>query len=465
VLNAKHHEREAQIVAQAGRLGAITIATNMAGRGTDILLGGNPEFRARQEADPDEEQEKYRELFEKYKKEAEEERARIVRKADPSSPYAKRCLAQIKKWCQETGRPFRSEEWRDQIYEGGLHVIGCQRHEARRIDDQLAGRAGRQGDPGSAQFFMSLEDDLLRIFGGERIASLMERLGVKEGEPITHDLLTRAIRRAQKRVEERNFEIRKRLLEYDEVMAKQREAIYALRERFLLPPEGEVPDPHELMGYLGEMAGEYAEVLTERYAPPGSTPEAWDLSGLAKALARLSEPAPGPEALSQAKRWDALVERVREALVGQLERQRERLAPHFPIVARLVLLRVVDENWRQHLLELDDLKEVIGWRAYGGRDPLVEFKREAHRLFQEMLLRAEEEALTFLLSPKLSVRGAPPPPEAIPVGAAASTASAATPANPSPVSRHPSRQKKVGRNDPCPCGSGKKYKHCCGKDK
>ncbi|HAF69829.1 TPA: preprotein translocase subunit SecA [Candidatus Acetothermia bacterium] len=465
VLNAKHHEREAQIVAQAGRLGAITIATNMAGRGTDILLGGNPEFRARQEADPDEEQEKYRELFEKYKKEAEEERARIVRKADPSSPYAKRCLAQIKKWCQETGRPFRPEEWKEGLYEGGLHVIGCQRHEARRIDDQLAGRAGRQGDPGSAQFFMSLEDDLLRIFGGERIASLMERLGVKEGEPITHDLLTRAIRRAQKRVEERNFEIRKRLLEYDEVMAKQREAIYALRERFLLPGDGKPPDVEELMGYLSEMIGEYAELLTERYAPPSSGPEAWDLEGLAKALARLSEPAPGPEALSQAKRWDALVERVREALVGQLERQRERLAPHFPIVARLVLLRVVDENWRQHLLELDDLKEVIGWRAYGGRDPLVEFKREAHRLFQEMLLRAEEEALTFLLSPKLSVRGAPPPPEAIPVGAAASTASAATPANPSPVSRHPSRQKKVGRNDPCPCGSGKKYKHCCGKDK
>ncbi|MBC7099817.1 SEC-C domain-containing protein, partial [Candidatus Bipolaricaulota bacterium] len=305
----------------------------------------------------------------------------------------------------------------------------------------------------------------LRIFGGERIASLMERLGVKEGEPITHDLLTRAIRRAQKRVEERNFEIRKRLLEYDEVMAKQREAIYALRERFLLPGDGKPPDVEELMGYLSEMIGEYAELLTERYAPPSSGPEAWDLEGLAKALARLSEPAPSREELSQAKRWEGLVELVRETLQAQLHRQRERLSPHFPIVARLVLLRVVDENWRQHLLELDDLKEVIGWRAYGGRDPLVEFKREAHRLFQEMLLRAEEEALTFLLSPKLSVRGAPAPPEAVPVGVTPSTASATTPTNPSPVTRHPSRQKKVGRNDPCPCGSGKKYKHCCGKDK
>ena len=463
VLNAKHHEREAQIVAQAGRLGAITIATNMAGRGTDILLGGNPEFRARQEADPKEEPEKYKELLEKYKKEAEEERAKIVRKAAPSSPYAKKCLAQIKKWCQETGRPFRPEEWKDGLYEGGLHVIGCQRHEARRIDDQLAGRAGRQGDPGSAQFFMSLEDDLLRVFGGERIGELMDRLGVKEGEPITHDLLTRAIRRAQKRVEERNFEIRKRLLEYDEVMAKQREAIYALRERFLLPAEGKPPDVEGLMGYLSEMIGEYAELLTERYAPPGSTPEAWDLPGLAKALARLSEPAPGVEELSQAERWEGLVEKVKETLQAQLHRQRERLSPHFPIVARLVLLRVVDESWRQHLLELDDLKEVMGWRAYGGRDPLVEFKREAHRLFQEMLLRAEEEALQFLLSPKLSVKAAPPP-EAAPVGVGKRTEKPHAPKKKGSKSKVKVKT-KVGRNDPCPCGSGKKYKYCCGRNK
>ena len=468
VLNAKHHEREAQIVAQAGRLGAITIATNMAGRGTDILLGGNPEFRARQEADPNEEPERYRELLEKYKLEAAEERRKIVRKADPDSPYGKRCLAQIKKWCQETGRPFRPGEWRDRLYQGGLHVIGCQRHEARRIDDQLAGRAGRQGDPGSAQFFMSLEDDLLRVFGGERISSLMERLGVKEGEPITHDLLTKAIRRAQKRVEERNFEIRKRLLEYDEVMGKQREAIYSLRERFLLPSKGQEPDAEEIMGYLAEMAAEYAEVLAERYAPPSSGPETWDLEGLSKALARLSQQPPTAGKLAEAKRWEGLAELVRETLVEQLQRQRERLAPHFPIVARLVLLRVVDANWRQHLLELDDLKEVIGWRAYGGRDPLTEFKREAHRLFQEMLLRAEEEALTFLLSPKLSVRGAPAPPEAVPVGAPATgghTSTTAVKSQPAKrAGKEPKFKAKVGRNDPCPCGSGKKYKHCCGKN-
>jgi len=461
VLNAKHHEREAQIVAQAGRLGAITIATNMAGRGTDILLGGNPEFRARQEADPEEEPEKYQELLEKYEKEAAEERAKIVRKTDPDSPYGRKCLAQIKKWCQETGRPFRPEEWRDQIYEGGLHVIGCQRHEARRIDDQLAGRAGRQGDPGSSQFFLSLEDDLLRVFGGERIGNLMDRLGVKEGEPITHDLLTRAIRRAQKRVEERNFEIRKRLLEYDEVMAKQREAVYALRERFLLPAEGESPDDAALMEYLSEMIEEYAGILTERYAPPASGPEAWDLTGLARELARMSEPAPSVQDLSSAKRWEELSDKVRETLLTQLSRQRERLAPHFPIVARIVLLRVVDENWRQHLLELDDLREVIGWRAYGGRDPLIEFKRESHRLFQEMLLRAEEEALHFLLSPKLSLKGAPPR-ELAPVGGREARPAQARRRE---VAPKPKAKAKVGRNDPCPCGSGKKYKHCCGREK
>jgi preprotein translocase subunit SecA len=474
VLNAKHHEREAQIVAQAGRLGAITIATNMAGRGTDIVLGGNPEYRARQEADQNE-PERYLELLEKYKREAEEERKGILQQGDPDSPYGRRCLERIKRWCQETGSPFRPEEWRDEVYQGGLHVIGAQRHEARRIDDQLAGRAGRQGDPGTSQFFLSLEDDLLRIFGGERIGALMDRLGVQEGEPITHDLLTRSIRRAQRRVEERNFEIRKRLLEYDEIMARQREAIYALRERFLLP-SGEAPDAargiksdepipqaEALFDYLSEMTAEYAGILAERYAPPGADPEDWDLAGLARELSSLSPTAPSQGELGGLRRGE-LVAHIGEALQEGLSRQRERLAPHFPTIARLVLLRIVDESWRQHLLELDDLREGIGLRAYGGTDPLVEFKRESHRLFQEMLLRAEEEALKFLLSPKLSVRGAPGEAAPVEVGARA---------NVGPVSASPKRKKqpnvevkkKVGRNDPCPCGSGKKYKHCCGRGK
>ncbi|MEN3009582.1 MAG: preprotein translocase subunit SecA, partial [Candidatus Bipolaricaulaceae bacterium] len=447
VLNAKYHEKEAMIVAQAGRYGAITIATNMAGRGTDILLGGNPEYRARQEADPQAEPERYQELLARYRKEAEEERQKIVRPADPRSPYGRWVLEQIRKWCRETGKEFRPEEW-GEIYQGGLFVIGCQRHEARRIDDQLAGRAGRQGDPGEAQFFLSLEDELLRIFGGERLAALMERLGVKEGEAITHDLLTRAIRRAQKRVEERNFEIRKRLLEYDEIMAKQRDAIYALRERFLLPAPGETPNDAELREHLRGMAEEFAEILVERYVPRGKPPEAGDLEGLRRELAQVCEPVPE----LPARRWEELLGRVQEALREQLDRQWARLAPYFPVVARLVVLRTVDENWRLHLLELDDLREGIGLRAYGGTDPLVEFKREAHRMFEEMLVRSEEQVMRVLLSPRLTVRveGQPAP-------------TAVAPHSPSPA-RRPAPPDRVGRNDPCPCGSGKKYKHCCGKN-
>ncbi|MCD6540482.1 SEC-C domain-containing protein, partial [Candidatus Bipolaricaulota bacterium] len=472
VLNAKYHEKEAMIVAQAGRLGAITIATNMAGRGTDILLGGNPEYRARQEVDPNEEPEKYRELLEKYKKEAEEERKKIVKKVDPDTPYGRWVLSQIKKWCQETGRPFREEEWRDKIYKGGLHVIGCQRHEARRIDDQLAGRAGRQGDPGSAQFFLSLEDDLLRIFGGERLANLMDRLGIKEGEAIEHELLTSAIRRAQKRVEERNFEIRKRLLEYDEIMAKQREAIYAIRERFLLPAPGEEPDNTELFQYLEEIVSEYAEIVCSRHAQKNADPSEWDLKGLTAELSQVLASPPTKEELRRLGDYEELVERVRELLLSQLEAQRERLAPHFPTLARIVILRTVDENWRQHLLELDDLREGIYLRAYGGRDPLIEFKREAHRLFQEMILRTEEQVVRFLLSPRLVIREAPPVPGRRVQGRAArppvpqpvaSTTAPKGSAAPSRATRHAS-SKKVGRNDPCPCGSGKKYKHCCGRN-
>ncbi len=464
VLNAKYHEKEAMIVAQAGRLGAITIATNMAGRGTDILLGGNPEYRARQEADPQTEPEKYRELLQKYREQAEEERKKIVQKTALSSPYGQWALEQIKRWCEETGKKFRPEEWQE-IYQGGLFVIGCQRHEARRIDDQLAGRAGRQGDPGEAQFFLSLEDDLLRIFGGERLNSLMERLGVKEGEAITHNLLTRAIRRAQKRVEEQNFEIRKRLLEYDEIMAKQRDAIYALRERFLLPAPGETPNDKELREHLLGMVEEFVELLGERFVPQGRWEEA-DLAGLSRELATVCDPP--PELPPQ--NWAELQKTVQEALKQQLDRQWHRLSPHFPVVARLVVLRTVDENWRQHLLELDDLREGIGLRAYGGTDPLVEFKREAHRLFQEMLVRSEEQVMRVLLSPRLAIRVEAAP---TPAAARASTTSTTSPKRPEPLTpaRSPTASgastppKKVGRNDPCPCGSGKKYKHCCGKKK
>ncbi len=492
VLNAKYHEKEAQIVAQAGRLGAITIATNMAGRGTDIVLGGSPEFRARAEADPVEDPQKHGELLARYRKEAEEERRVIVQKHDwdvvvptglvgrmkglwrrvkqritrkpvSTSPYTERCLRAIRQWCGDTGRPFRAEEW-EGIARGGLAVLGFQRHEARRIDDQLAGRSGRQGDPGSNQFFLALEDDLLRIFGGERLSGLMERLGVKEGEAITHNLLTRSIRRAQKRVEERNFEIRKRLLEYDEIMARQREAVYALRERFLLPEPGEEADDGALREHFAAMTAEYAEILADRYAP-GPSPEAWDLPGL---LRELGQVCANPPADIPAHRREEISAAVGDALRSQFDSQWTRLAPHFPMIARMVLLRTTDENWRQHLLELDELREGIGLRAYGGTDPLVEFKREAHRVFQEMILRSEEEALRFLLSPRLAVRAEPAEGRAATVSAPAPLASrTSTTAIPARRARTSTTATagggKVGRNDPCPCGSGKKYKHCHGK--
>ncbi|HAZ30869.1 TPA: preprotein translocase subunit SecA [Candidatus Acetothermia bacterium] len=469
VLNAKYHEKEAVIVAQAGRLGAVTIATNMAGRGTDIVLGGNPEFRARAEADPAEEPDKYAETLARSREEATAEREKIIASADEDPTYRRGTMTRIREWCADTGRAFRPEDWEGAMVRGGLAVLGFQRHEARRIDDQLGGRCGRQGDPGSSQFFLSLEDDLLRIFGGERLGGLMERLGVKEGEAITHNLLTRSIRRAQKRVEERNFEIRKRLLEYDEIMARQREAVYAVRERFLLPDPGDEPDDTALREHLAEMTAEYAEILTDRFAP-GPSPEAWDLPGLIRELGQVR----APLAELPADRRERIRADVGDLLLAQLESQWTRLAPHFPTIVRMVLLRTTDENWRQHLLELDELREGIGLRAYGGTDPLVEFRREAHRMFQEMILRSEEEALRFLLSPRLAVRAEPTPgrattvssPTPLPLRTSTSTTAAPTA---TPTKAHAAAtgrgdgDGKVGRNDPCPCGSGKKYKHCHGR--
>jgi len=396
VLNAKYHEQEAEIVADAGQRGAITVATNMAGRGTDIKLG------------------------------------------------------------EGVAQP------------GGLHVVGAQRHESRRIDNQLIGRAGRQGDPGSSQFYLSMEDDLLRIFGGDRIAPLMERLGMKEGEAIEHDLLTGAIRRAQKRVEGRNFEIRKRLLEYDLVLSKQREAVYALRDRFLLPPPGaeEGIDPSaetDLESYLLDLFEEWAENLIGRHAPSTRPRDAWDLAGLASELATYGETA---KQEFDAPDSDGIVAAVRRHLERALTAQRERLGRPFPLLARYIILTTIDEAWRTHLYNLDDLKGGIGWTAYGGTDPLVAFKRESFVMFQEMLRNAAEKIVRIVLNPRLTVTTGTAPrrqPEAIRYVHPSAAIAAEGPGGNTP--RRPTRVEKApGRNDPCPCGSGKKYKKCCGRD-
>jgi len=327
VLNAKYHEKEAEIIKDAGQRGAITVATNMAGRGVDIKLGEG--------------------------------------------------VAEL----------------------GGLHIIGAQRHESRRIDDQLRGRAGRQGDPGSSQFFISLEDELIRLFGGDRMGAIMDRLGMEEGQAITHDLLTRAVRRAQKKVEERNFEIRKRLLQYDQIMAKQREVIYSLRSRFLI---GQETDPKELEEYLRGILEEYAASLVEEYLPDNGE---WDLAGLRRALAEFQNAPLDPAALSRDNlRREEYQELIEQFLMENYRAQAARLGEHFPEVSRWMILSIIDENWRRHLWELDELREGIGWRGYAGRDPLVEFTRESFLLFQGMLARVQEQIVNYLFKPRLELR-------------------------------------------------------------
>jgi len=394
VLNAKYHEQEAEIVADAGRHAAITVATNMAGRGTDIKLGDG--------------------------------------------------VADL----------------------GGLHVIGAQRHESRRIDNQLLGRAGRQGDPGSSQFYLSMEDDLLRIFGGDRIAPLMDRLGMSEGEAIEHDLLTGAIRRAQKRVEGRNFEIRKRLLEYDLVLSKQREAVYTLRDRFLLPPPGSEnglsPDAEsDLEEYLHSLFDEIAENLVGEHAPAGRPRDEWDLSGLAH---ELSSSAPIDATALDAPDTESVAAIASGHLRAALIAQRERLGKPFPLLARYIILTTIDEAWRTHLYNLDDLKGGIGWTAYGGTDPLVAFKRESFVLFQEMLANAAEKVVRIVLNPRLTVSTGPAPKRAPENVRYVHSSTAPPSAKRQPEGRRSVRvEKEPGRNDPCPCGSGKKYKKCCGR--
>jgi preprotein translocase subunit SecA len=414
VLNAKHHEREAEIVAQAGRKGAVTIATNMAGRGTDIVLGGNPEFLARQRAGVD----------------------------DPSYPEI---LAQFKKMC--------SDEHREVVEAGGLFILGTERHESRRIDNQLRGRSGRQGDPGESRFYLSLEDDLLRIFGSERISSIMDRLGVAEDEPIEHPLISRSIEGAQKKVEGRNFEIRKHLLEYDDVMNKQREVIYTQRRTIL--------SEENLREHIEEMIDEVLDETVDMYAPRKSPVSEWDMEGL-KGWVRnvfdidfdyVPEKGAAPESL-----LGTLRERV-------LERYAQREAEFSPQIMRMVerqiLLITLDSLWKDHLLSMDHLKEGIGLRGYGQKNPLREYQREGFDMFLATLSRMRELSLERLFKIQIQREedveriSNKERKQRMQLGRGPSSEKPAT---------FKRQGKKVGRNDPCPCGSGKKYKQCCGAD-
>jgi len=415
VLNAKYHEKEAEIVAQAGRLGSVTIATNMAGRGTDILLGGNPEFmaqaalRGREDYDPEDPAglDLYRQMVAKYEGDCEDEHRQVVEL-------------------------------------GGLHIIGTERHESRRIDNQLRGRSGRQGDPGSSQFFSSLEDDLMRLFGSDNIAGIMEKMGMDEDVPIEHGLITKSIEGAQKRVEARNFNTRKHVLEYDDVMNQQRELIYQQRMKVL--------QEQDLKEVVLQMIAESVARSVEIYCPDGVIPEEWDLTGLLSHAEQLYlpghelEPADlegvGREALKELLLDKATAAyEAREAELGE-EVLRE--------LEQVVLLRVVDEKWMDHLDAMDQLREGINLRAYGQKNPLIEYKFESYQMFQNMVESIQEDVVRYMF--RVNVVQAPEQRQT--VENKYQEEGAAQPVR---------KEEKIGRNSPCPCGSGKKYKKCCGQ--
>ena len=488
VLNAKYHEREAEIVAQAGRKGSVTIATNMAGRGTDILLGGNPEHMARQQA-----------LKEKVAEEVAKADFRVV--DDESFIY----FSQEDRFYR-TPRPdwerifayFRQQtdaEHREVVEAGGLHIIGTERHEARRIDNQLRGRAGRQGDPGSSRFYLSLEDDLMRIFGSDRISGLMERLGMEEDVPIEHKMVTKAIERAQKQVEAQHFAVRKHLIEYDDVMNKQRENVYSLRRELLegkirlsdSEDEGAVKEV-DSREYLMTLAEELIEEQVAAYCGAELDPEEWNTGGLAKALGEIF--ALPPERMDAIDLRDRSPEELHDAFwAGALDQYTEKEASIdqqlLSRVERDVMLQIVDVQWKDHLYGLDHLKEGISLRGYGQRNPLVEYKRESFAMFQAMKDRIDEETVKYLwrLRPvvrdgstratKPAIRRSTPlsynePRLASGLGGLGGGSGSGGP-RPARTGGDDAAVKtirrdvaKVGRNDPCPCGSGKKYKKCHG---
>jgi len=420
VLNAKYHEMEAEIVAQAGRYAAVTIATNMAGRGTDIVLGGNPEGLARQ----------------------------MLKGKEYTKEEWDKTLAECTALC--------AIEKEKVIAAGGLHILGTERHEARRIDNQLRGRSGRQGDPGSSRFYLSLEDDLLRIFGSDRIAGLMGKLGMEEDVPIEHRMVSRAIENAQKKVENHNFEMRKHVLEYDDVMNQQRKVIYEQRRQLLAGTDLK----EEVLGLAEEML----DGMVDFYCPEGAYPETWDVTGLKDVLAaKFSYHAGGdidPQSLSREAFREKLWEALKQSYDAKEQQIGSELMRH---LEKVFMLQAVDHQWKDHLLAMDHLKEGIGLRGYGQKDPLIEYKKEGFDMFEEMKLRIVESTVENLFRIKVAAKEQGEEIERKQKRQIANLSfvgagdAAAKPAEPVHVGA------KVGRNDPCPCGSGKKYKKCHGK--
>jgi preprotein translocase subunit SecA len=424
VLNAKHHEREAEIIAQAGRVGTVTISTNMAGRGTDILLGGNSKFLAKTMVDGEPTEEAMQKATQKALAIVQKEKERVIQL-------------------------------------GGLHVLGTERHEARRIDNQLRGRSGRQGDPGSSRFYLSLEDDLLRIFGSERISNIMDRLGIEEDQPIEHGLVTKAIENAQRKVEAHNFEIRKHLLEYDDVMNKQREVIYSQRR--------EVLGSEDLKDTVMEMIEEQGEGLVEFYTDEKEHPEDWDLKALQDAVYqqfcfKWSAPSVGENGIKREQLSEMIVQNAKDVYQ---KKEEEFGVPMLRYLEKVIMLQSIDYHWKDHLLAIDQLKEGIGLRGYGQKDPRIEYQKEAYQMFLEMLDRIKKDTVEKLFAIQIAkeqqevkeMKMERKQAFVMSRGEAAQGGGGKTEDGKGVTIRR--EGKKVGRNDPCPCGSGKKYKRCC----
>ncbi len=423
VLNAKHHENEAYIIAQAGRKGAVTISTNMAGRGTDIVLGGNPEMMLKEEM-------------------------RLKGKEYTPEEYEKR-LNELRKQCEK--------EREEVLKAGGLHVLGTERHESRRIDNQLRGRSGRQGDPGSSRFFVSLEDDLMRIFGGERISSLMDKLKIPEGEPIENKLITKSIENAQKKVEGHNFEIRKQLLEYDDVMNKQRETIYSLRKDILT--EGNLKE------LMSEFIEEYFDSVFYKYVDEKINPEEWDFESLIK---ELESDLTIKFDIKFDQLEDVSVQEIKEKLLGIIFKEYENREKTFGEelirhLEKLILLHTLDSLWKEHLLNIDLLKEGIGLRGYAQQDPVRVYQKEAYELFLSLIESIKMTAVKDFFRIRVVTEDEVNKLEQETKKDQEFVLVAGGEPSEEEVKKKPQKRKfqKVGRNDPCPCGSGKKYKKCC----
>lgn len=459
ILNAKHHEQEAQIIAEAGRLGAVTIATNMAGRGTDIILGGNPEFEAKREM-----------ARQGYDDEAISFATSFVQSDDEKLLKAREVFGQL----HEKYKEERREEQEKVRELGGLCIVGTERHESRRIDNQLRGRSGRQGDPGQTQFCISMEDELMRLFGGERMQAIVQRLGVEEDEAIEAGVITKQIENAQKKVEGKNFSIRKYVLQYDNVMNKQREIIYGERKKVLF---GE-----NLREDLVSMTRELIDAIVDPIVMASKYPEEWDFETMNKSLVKLA-PKFEPLDFDSETLADMDADSLKNGLYEDFddlykEKEEEIGIDRLREVERMILIRVVDNKWMDHIDAMDQLKSGIGLRGLGGQDPAAAYAQEGFDMFEEMINSIKEEFVKFCYNVTVQTtterknilgdgEGKKDEFKDEPLQSSGEQdipAAAAVPKRQSKQQTVKRETPKVGRNDPCPCGSGKKYKHCCGRN-